>query len=124
MKISSVILCENVLSDLDGRTALFNVFPVFRAGVFPATAAFMVVTFVLGEAGDRPGTLRIAVVDSDGNLIGESRAPVPAQGPGGQFLQISRFAGVVFPRPGLYRVEGHLEGSGELAAVSFVVSEG
>lgn len=122
MRVTATLVCENVLQDLEARTTLHNVLPVFRANAFPAEASFVVVSFVLVEEGDQPGTLRVAVVDPGGNLIGEATAAIPVTlSPGMQFVQISRFAGIVFPSPGLYRVENKM--NGEIVSLPFGVFE-
>lgn len=123
MKIATLLVCENVLQDLEARTTLYNAQPVFRAGAFPATASFVVVLFVLIEEGDHAGVLRVAVINPDGNLIGEATATIPATlNPGMQFVQVLRFTEIVFPSPGLYRVESKM--NGQIVSLPFGVFSG
>ena len=120
MRVTATVVCENVLQDLEARTTLYNAFPVFRADTFPATASFAVVSFILVEESDQPASLRVAIVDPGGNLIGEANATIPASlDPGMQFVQISRFTGIVFLSPGIYRVETRV--NGQITTVLFGV---
>lgn len=121
MRIAAVVPCENILSDPDGRTSLYNVFPVFRAANFPARASFTVTVVLLGEEEDYSATkTRVVIADADGNPIGEANGTVPALIPGTYYLQVVRFSDVVFPFPGRYRVESRV-GSGEIHVTPFGV---
>lgn len=120
MRIAAVVPCENVLSDPDGRTALYNVFPVFRATNFPARASLVVTVILLGEEDYGAVRTRVVVVDADGNPIGEANGTVPALIPGTYYLQVVRFSDVVFPSPGRYRIESRA-GDGEVHVTPFGV---
>lgn len=107
LKLVSTIICDDVLTNAAGRVTLYSVFRDLWADAYPAEVVRLHVVTTWLNAGVSPetATARVAVLAPDGReLIGDAAFSFTV-GPNTYHTQIGRFRSLVFPAPGIYRVQ-------------------
>ena len=103
--LTSVVVCDDVLTNGAGRLALYAVFRDLYADRFPAEVVRLHVVTTWLDQNDFDETVveRVAILGSGEELIGDGAATFTVRA-GLYHTQVSRFQDLVFPAPGAYRV--------------------
>jgi len=106
INLISTIVCEDVLSNAAGRMTLYSIFRDLWADVYPAEVVRLHVVTTWFNTGPTPQTVmaRTVVLSDSQDLLGEAIFSFSVA-PNAYHTQISRFRSLIFPAPGIYRVQ-------------------
>ena len=106
LNLVSVVICDDVLVNVADRITLYSVFRDLYADGYPAQVVRLhVVTTWLNEtSGAQQAVERVVILSPDGELVADVAAQFTLR-PDTYHTQISRFRNLIFPVPGLYRVQ-------------------
>ncbi len=107
LRLVSVVICDDVLTNAAGRLTLYSVFRDLWADAYPAEVVrlHVVTTWLNTGAAPCTATARTALLSPDGQELIADTAFTVAVGPGAYHTQIGRFRNLVFAAPGVYRVQ-------------------
>lgn len=102
----STYLCEDALAGLTGRLTLYNLFGEQYATAWPAIVPRFAVsnTWLLEEPSGNTFTERVVILTPDRQTT-VAEAATSWRFDGALHTNVSRFADVVLPAPGIYRVQ-------------------
>lgn len=106
-RLISTVICDDVMENAAGRLSLYAIFRDLWADKYPASVVRLHVVNTWFNAGDtnREIVERVAIVSPDGEtIVGEAAGTLVVLA-GKYYTQINRFRSLVFPTPGVYRVQ-------------------
>jgi len=110
LRLTSTVICDDVLANAAGRVTLYSVFRDLYADAYPAEVVrlHVVTTWLNPTPSVQQVVERVTILspDQDDELVADVAAQITVR-PHTYHTQISRFRTLVFPAPGAYRVQVH-----------------